>query len=64
LLIPNSIEGVDAKVLDPRNTYESADEWQVKAKDLAGQFINNFVKFTDVQNGASLVKVGPQLEHC
>jgi phosphoenolpyruvate carboxykinase (ATP) len=61
LLIPNSIKGVDAKVLDPRNTYQSAEQWQVKAHDLAGQFISNFVKFTDVKNGAALVAVGPQL---
>jgi phosphoenolpyruvate carboxykinase (ATP) len=61
LLIPNSIEGVEAKVLDPRNTYQSAEQWQVKAHDLAGQFISNFVKFTDVKNGAALVAVGPQL---
>jgi phosphoenolpyruvate carboxykinase (ATP) len=61
LLIPNSIKGVDAKVLDPRNTYQSAQQWQVKAHDLAGQFISNFVKFTDVKNGATLVSVGPQL---
>lgn len=64
LVIPNSIAGVDVKVLDPRNTYGSVDEWQGKAHDLAGQFINNFVKFTDVSNGKALVAVGPQLAAC
>jgi phosphoenolpyruvate carboxykinase (ATP) len=62
LEIPKSIEGVDAKVLDPRNTYTSAADWEVKAENLAGQFIHNFVKFTDVSNGKTLVAVGPHLK--
>jgi phosphoenolpyruvate carboxykinase (ATP) len=61
LLIPNTIQGVDAKVLDPRNTYGNTKQWQEKAQDLAGQFINNFVKFTDVSNGKALLAAGPKL---
>lgn len=61
LLIPKSIEGVDATVLDPRNSYSSVVNWEAKAQNLAEQFISNFVKFTDVSNGKSLVAVGPQL---
>nr|WP_251106238.1 phosphoenolpyruvate carboxykinase (ATP) [Alteromonas stellipolaris] len=61
LVIPKSIEGVDAKVLDPRNSNDSSADWEVNAQNLAEQFISNFVKFTDVSNGKSLVAVGPQL---
>ena len=61
LVIPKVIDGVDAQVLDPRRTYTNSQEWQVKANDLAQQFINNFVKFTDVENGQTLVAAGPQL---
>ncbi|MGO4894449.1 phosphoenolpyruvate carboxykinase (ATP) [Flavobacterium sp. W21_SRS_FM6] len=61
LRIPQTIKGVDTQVLDPRNTYASAQQWQDKAQDLAGQFISNFVKFTDVDNGKALVACGPQL---
>ena len=61
LTIPCSINNVSTEVLDPRNTYASSDDWQVKAENLAGQFISNFEKFTDVANGEALVSVGPQL---
>jgi phosphoenolpyruvate carboxykinase (ATP) len=61
LTIPCTIKDVSAQVLDPRNSYASSDDWQVKAENLAGQFISNFEKFTDVANGEALVSVGPQL---
>ncbi|CAD5282595.1 phosphoenolpyruvate carboxykinase [Alteromonas sp. 38] len=61
LEIPCSIDGVSPEVLDPRHTYSKAEEWQTKAKSLATQFVENFEKFTDVENGAALVSSGPQL---
>ncbi|GAA0853370.1 phosphoenolpyruvate carboxykinase (ATP) [Aliiglaciecola litoralis] len=62
LTIPTQLNGVSAQVLDPRNTYAQSDEWQVKAVDLAQQFVSNFTKFTDVPDGEALVSAGPQLE--
>jgi len=59
--IPTSIEGVDDNILDPRNTYAQAEQWQGKAADLAKRFVNNFDKFTDTDNGKSLVAAGPKL---
>ncbi|MBN24879.1 MAG: phosphoenolpyruvate carboxykinase (ATP) [Alteromonadaceae bacterium] len=61
LAIPNVIKNVDPQVLDPRLTYANPEAWDVKAKNLAEQFIGNFVKFTDVKNGEVLVSAGPQL---
>ena len=62
LAMPTALQGVDdAAMLDPRNTYASAAEWEVKAKDLAGRFVDNFVKFTDNAEGKALVAAGPQL---
>jgi phosphoenolpyruvate carboxykinase (ATP) len=61
LATPSYIKDVDALVLDPRNSYSSVEDWNVKAQDLAGQFIDNFAKFTDVENGEALVSVGPQV---
>jgi len=61
LAVPNKVEGVTQSILDPRNTYEDSSEWQVKAADLAKRFVNNFEKFTDTDNGKSLVSAGPQL---
>ena len=61
LAVPNSVAGVEGDILDPRNTYEDASEWHNKAVDLANRFVNNFEKFTDTENGKSLVAAGPQL---
>ena len=61
LSIPTALPGVDTNILDPRDTYKDASEWETKAKDLAGRFIKNFVKYENNEKGKSLVKAGPQL---
>ena len=38
-----------------------ASEWETKAKDLAGRFVKNFVKYTGNDAGKALVAAGPQL---
>ena len=59
--VPTKLEGVDTKILDPRDTYANAEEWEVKAKDLAARFIKNFHKYESNDGGKALVKAGPQL---
>ena len=59
--VPTELPGVDSKILDPRDTYANAADWDVKAKDLAGRFIKNFTKFTGNEEGKSLVAAGPKL---
>jgi phosphoenolpyruvate carboxykinase (ATP) len=59
--VPTALPGVDTKILDPRDTYANASEWETKAKDLAGRFIKNFEKFTGNDLGKSLVSAGPKL---
>lgn len=61
LEVPTALPGVDSKILDPRDTYADAKEWEEKAKDLAGRFIKNFEKYTDNAKGKALVAAGPQL---
>jgi phosphoenolpyruvate carboxykinase (ATP) len=62
LAMPQQLHGVDdASILDPRNTYANTADWDVKAKDLAQRFVDNFVKFTDNAEGQALVAAGPQL---
>ena len=61
LEVPNIVSGVECDILDPRKTYQDQNEWQNKAMDLAKRFISNFDKFTDTDNGKSLVGYGPQL---
>ena len=59
--VPTKLEGVDTNLLDPRDTYKNAAEWDEKAKDLAGRFIKNFAKYEGNAAGKALVKAGPKL---
>ena len=38
-VVPTALPGVDPKILDPRDTYANAQEWETKAKDLSERFI-------------------------
>jgi phosphoenolpyruvate carboxykinase (ATP) len=60
-VVPTALPGVDPNILDPRDTYADASQWDEKAKDLAGRFIKNFAKFTGNDLGKSLVNAGPKL---
>jgi phosphoenolpyruvate carboxykinase (ATP) len=62
LEIPTKLTGVDTGILDPRDTYADAAEWETKAKDLGQRFIKNFVKYTDNDEGKALVAAGPQVD--
>ena len=57
--VPTSLNEVNAQILDPRDTYTDAKEWETKAKDLANRFVANFEQYTDNEEGKSLVKAGP-----
>ena len=61
LEVPTALPGVDPKILDPRDTYADVTEWETKAKDLAGRFVKNFVKYTGNDAGKALVEAGPKL---
>lgn len=61
LAVPTSLHDVNPAILDPRDTYENANDWNVKATDLAARFIKNFAQYTDNEQGQSLVKAGPQV---
>ena len=59
--VPTKLEGVDTNILDPRDTYTNASEWEEKAKDLAARFIKNFKKYETNDAGKALVEAGPKL---
>ena len=61
LEVPTALHDVNPKILDPRDTYENAADWDKKAKELAALFIKNFGQYTDNEEGKSLVAAGPQL---
>ena len=60
--IPTALPGVDPKILDPRDTYADASQWDEKAKDLASRFVKNFVKYEGNEAGKALVAAGPKAE--
>lgn len=59
--VPTELPGVNSDILDPRDTYADAAEWNKRAEDLAQRFIKNFEKFTGNEAGKALVPAGPQL---
>ena len=59
--VPTELPGVDPAILDPRDTYANASEWEEKAKDLAARFQKNFKKYEGNEAGKALVAAGPQL---
>ena len=58
--VPTELPGVDAGILDPRDTYADAAQWEEKAKDLAARFVKNFAKYEGNAAGKALVAAGPQ----
>ena len=61
LEVPTELDGVAWGILDPRDTYQNRNEWEEKAKDLAGRFIKNFKKYEGNEAGKALVAAGPKL---
>ena len=61
LQIPKAVTGVDSDILKPRNNWADKDKYDVVAKRLAAQFIENFNSFTDTELGKSLVNAGPKI---
>ena len=61
LRIPTSCPGVDPKVLDPFNTWESKDEYKVTVAKLAKKFIKNFERYSK-ETGQEVINAGPKIK--
>ena len=59
LAIPTQLSAVSSDILDPRNSYQHASQWEARAQELALMFVDNFAQFTDTASGAELVLAGP-----
>ncbi len=60
--VPTELPGVNTGILDPRDTYANASEWEEKAKDLAARFVKNFKKYETNEAGKALVAAGPKVD--
>ena len=45
--VPVSVAGVDATILDPRQTWSDKADYDATARKLVGQFVENFAQFED-----------------
>lgn len=58
--IPTSCEGVNSKILVPRNAWSDSDAYDEQAKKLGGLFNNNFKKYKD-ESSDEILKAGPKV---
>jgi phosphoenolpyruvate carboxykinase (ATP) len=59
LSIPKSVAGIDNKLLDPAESWESPEKWNESAKELAKKFLSNYCKFASNEELSQLVRFGP-----
>jgi len=58
ILIPETVPGVPATILQPRGTWADPVAYDTAARALAARFHQNFIKFTDIATG--IRSAGPQ----
>ena len=58
--VPTAVEGVDAKILDPRDTWADTKAYDAQARKLVAMFVKNFDTFKD-HVGADIMDASPQM---
>jgi len=57
--IPTELDGVPSEILDPKNTWNDKDSYDISAKKLAQMFVENFKKFENVS--PEIIDAGPKI---
>jgi phosphoenolpyruvate carboxykinase (ATP) len=55
--IPTEVPGVPSDILDPKNTWNDKDSYDLSAKKLSQMFVENFKKFQNV--APEIIAAGP-----
>jgi phosphoenolpyruvate carboxykinase (ATP) len=58
--VPKAAPGVPSEVLNPRDTWSDKSAYDVKAKELANRFVENFKQFEGAQ-GDAVKSGGPRM---
>jgi phosphoenolpyruvate carboxykinase (ATP) len=58
--VPVAVPGVDAAILNPRDTWADKAAYDAQARKLVGMFRDNFKKF-EAHVGADVLQAAPQL---
>jgi phosphoenolpyruvate carboxykinase (ATP) len=53
------VDGVPSEILDPKNTWNDKDSYDISAKKLAQMFVENFKKFENVS--PEIIDAGPKI---
>jgi phosphoenolpyruvate carboxykinase (ATP) len=59
--VPAKMEGIDSKILQPKNTWKDAAAYDKALNDLAQLFINNFKQYETGVN-ENIIKAAPILK--
>ena len=59
--VPEAVEGVDPKILNPRETWADKNAYDAMARKLVGMFVKNFAKF-EAKVGADVKAASPSLQ--
>jgi phosphoenolpyruvate carboxykinase (ATP) len=59
--VPEAVDGVDPKILNPRETWADTRAYDAMARKLVGMFVKNFAKF-EAKVGADVKAASPSLQ--